>query len=125
VKVGDTIWQFDANRRVYTKVPGKPFGGVLIRKAQWVPRTITGETSRSWIVAAHAHDRHPAKVPKTGPHRDWAFTQREVDLDVFRYETRGELSSRMNLWNMDDEVYVKVAKLLGIQIPPELEDPTA
>lgn len=123
MKVGDTIWRLDCNRRVYTKDPRKPFGGELIRREQWVPTTISGETARSWLVARWAHDQKPIKIPKKGPRHGWAFTPREVELDVFIVGLRGDIHHRFqNTVNQDQETALKIARLLGFEIPPELEE---
>lgn len=58
IKVGSPVWIFDQNRRVYRKNnKGISIGGPIWRE-HWGRRTVTGETSRSWIV-----DR--IKIPKT------------------------------------------------------------
>lgn len=125
MKVGDTIWMFDPNRRAYTREPGQVYGGKLIRREQWVPRTIAGETSRSWLVERWAHDTKPRKVPKNGPHPGWAFTQREVELDVFIEDLRGDLHHRFQcVVSQDRETALKIARLLGFEIPAILEEPS-
>jgi len=45
--VGETIWRFDENHRVYDK-PG--IGGRIVYKEHFVPEKITGETAQSWLV---------------------------------------------------------------------------
>ena len=49
MKVGDKVWIFDTNRRVYPKVNGRVTGGPIYAE-HFVQAEITGETSKSWIV---------------------------------------------------------------------------
>lgn len=83
LKVGDTIWRFDHNHRVYRPLkPGEPpyaSRGAPIYREYWVPTKITGETRVSWETCY-------GKVPKNGKDRrrkGWCFTQEEVDHDVW------------------------------------------
>jgi len=47
LKVGDTVWVFDINRRVYD---GNGLGAKIIYREHFRPVHIIGETSRSWIL---------------------------------------------------------------------------
>lgn len=82
LKVGDTIWKFDQNRRVYPKAaPGRiwPDGGPIWRE-HWRQVEITGETRVSWLTGW-------GKCPKKG--RDvgvWAFTQLEIDEQTYVHD---------------------------------------
>ena len=57
LRVGDILWSFDSNRRVYSK-PGFGGGGPIYRK-HYQQETIVGETSLSWLVG-----EPPTKVNK-------------------------------------------------------------
>lgn len=48
LKVGDTIYKFDTNRRVYNKADG--IGGQVIFREHFTPHQIMDETKLSWIV---------------------------------------------------------------------------
>ena len=92
LKVGGTIWQFDLNRRIYKpKQPGEKhsYGGPIYAE-HWRPVEIKSETSRSWVTIH-------GKAPKTGPHGGWAFTQNELDDDVWIHDNRHRLSSAVML----------------------------
>jgi hypothetical protein len=70
VKVGDTVWFFDINSRVYTNAQSAP-----IWRKHWRKATIVSETTRSWVT-----DRLPTKLPKKGPWpRGWVATEAEID----------------------------------------------
>lgn len=87
VKVGSKIWHFDPNRRVYPPAPkGKLWasGGPIYRE-HWHEVEITGETSRSWLTAY-------GKVPKSGEHRGFAFTIKEVEDDCWLQAHRYQIS---------------------------------
>lgn len=63
-KIGDTVYTFDVNRRVYARdEQGKPHGGPIYRE-HWRPWLIVGEEKRSWIVA-YPDGTYPRKVSKT------------------------------------------------------------
>ena len=121
MKVGDPIWLFNVNRRVYTREPGRPYGGGLIYREHWEVRKITGETSRSWLVARWERDTKPTKVPKKGLHPGWAFTQQEVDLDCWLHEHRVKILREAE--RASDLVLIKVARVLGYPDLPDVEEP--
>jgi hypothetical protein len=66
--VGSKVWIFDLNNRVYAdKKIAKGqlwYSGAPIWREHWVPKVITGETSRSWLVSSHEGDRLPTKLSK-------------------------------------------------------------
>lgn len=64
MKVGDKVWLFSSNRRVYIK-DGKHQGSPVYSE-HFFDRTITGETSRSWIV----DDRKYSKKNPNGLYTD-------------------------------------------------------
>ena len=83
LKVGDTIWRFNINRRVYApKKPGEIYsrGGPIYRE-HWEPVKIDGETSRSWVTRF-------GKAPKKGDRHGWAFSLDEVDASCWAKEHR-------------------------------------
>ena len=91
-KVGGTIWRFDENRRIYKpKQPGEKYSyGGPIYGEHWRPVEVKSETSRSWVTIN-------GKAPKKGPHGGWAFTQSEVDDDVWIHDNRNRLSAAVTL----------------------------
>lgn len=94
MKVGDKIWRFDDNRRVYPKAPpGKlwPRGGPIYRE-HWYEVEITGETSRSWVVGKGYGE---CKVPKKGVHHGFAFTKQELDDACYVHEHAHKLGDEV------------------------------
>lgn len=55
MKIGDKIWLFDANRRIYKKGEQSPIFSEHFYKV-----TIDGETSRSWLIG---RDKFSKKDP--------------------------------------------------------------
>lgn len=72
--IGSTIWIFDRTRRVYPEP---------LYREHWRPVTIEGETSRSWVTSWYGK-----KVPKRGPRQGIAFTEAEVEADVWVHDHR-------------------------------------
>lgn len=60
INIGDEFWVFDGNRRRYTKSRSRPDF-----EHHFIKVKITGETSRSWIVAENGN--YGFKAPKSYP----------------------------------------------------------
>lgn len=99
LKVGDTIWHFSTNYRTYVKGQSGP-----VYREHWQPRTIIGETARSWIVSQ-------SKVPKKGPHPGWAFTEQEIDDDCWQHDHRWRIREKID--RCDIHALRKIAELIG------------
>lgn len=71
--IGQTVWRFDINRRVYKDpVTGEESRGPIWRY-HWEPDVIVGETRVSWVT------KYGWKLPKKGAHpRQWAFSEQEI-----------------------------------------------
>lgn len=103
MKIGDTIWIFDTNCRVYVSADGRSSGSPIYRK-YWHETKITGESARSWITAY-------GKVPKRGPHPKWAFTAAEVDDDCWMRDHRYKITRMVE--SCDLPALRKVAEIVG------------
>jgi len=77
MKVGDTIWEFDVNRRKYAKgISARP-----IWKEHWRPCKIVGETTRSWLIGP---EWNLQKVPKTNPNpRKWMMSKKSLEQAAY------------------------------------------
>lgn len=111
LKVGDTVWVFDQNRRIYPK----DRQGGPIWSEHWRPEKITGETSRSWIIGNHAWTQK--KLPKKGaaPFRV-AYSQEEIDKAAWVHDNRYRLSHEIDRCE-DYDTLKKVAELVGYRLP--------
>lgn len=56
MKIGDKVWLFDWNRRVYDKNE-KGLSGEPIYEKHFYEAEITGETSRSWIINGERYSK--------------------------------------------------------------------
>lgn len=92
IAVGDPIWYFDINNRVYRKDAGHSHDSGPIYREHWVKRIIVGETSRSWLIGYDHGLRVLNKVPKKGPHPGWAFSIEEIEDDCWIHEHRYKMS---------------------------------
>lgn len=77
LKIGDTIWFFNQNRRKYNDAQSGS-----IWRYHWEPQKITGETSRSWLT------NRRRKAPKCGAPGTWAFSEAEIDDQEWRHAHR-------------------------------------
>ena len=116
-KVGDYVWVFDQNRRIYERGPdGRALGPPLFRE-HFRPVQIVGETAKSWILAGGD------KVPRSGGdvrhHKNGRYpaipvymTRGAVDAAVFRHDHKYKIS--MAVEKCDDiDVLRQVAALVG------------
>lgn len=109
MKIGDIIWVFDENRRVYNKAG---IGGPIWRK-HWQEFEVVGETSRSWVVGPNWAT---SKVPKNrkyhGSHPWFAFSEEELDEICWYHQNRYEII-RFIERSLDYKKLIEVAKFVG------------
>jgi hypothetical protein len=110
--VGATVYKFDENARVYARdKEGRRFGNPL-RRPSWVPKTIVGQTSRSWIVGEHEWEKE--KLPKKGPRKHgWAYSLKEVEDDVWLSHNRYKLKEAVGRATVDQ--LREVARIIGYE----------
>ena len=83
-KVGDEVYLFDQNRRVYTRADKgcKWSGSKVIFREHFVKYKIVGETSRSWLIGVEWRpDKYPKNRKNDNP-KWWGgrfYTAEEVD----------------------------------------------
>jgi hypothetical protein len=113
IGVGSTVWVFDYNHRVYTKAPdGSVYGGRVIWREHWRPKTITGETSRSWIVQEHPWTP-TIKIPKKDPPTHiYAFSEDEVIQRAWVNDHAHKIAEIINR-RIDYSTLRKVAEVIG------------
>ncbi len=109
------VWLFDENRRVYGEDHSAP-----IWREHWVKREITGETSRSWIVAIAGQER---KIPKKGDHRGVAWSEAEVNRKAWIKDHRHRITRAIEHLSTDD--LIAVARLIGYKPAPPMETEVA
>lgn len=117
-KIGDTVYQFDVNRRVYKKdAAGHSTGGPIYRE-HFRPYVIVGEDKRSWILdtpeRSWAGEPFPGKVAKAK-----VLTADEMDADCWRHDHRYQLSQAISRCN-DVAILKQIAALVGYGQPPTI-----
>jgi hypothetical protein len=101
VKVGDTVFEFDENRRVYRKGESGP----PIWREHWRPVVITGETSKSWLYGWCGKQ----KIPKSGSGK-FCFSVAELDEREWAHENRYRLARAVE--NADAATLRKIAAIV-------------
>lgn len=119
MKVGDTVWLFDENRRVYA--PRKEGQGLSsgppIFREHFVPHEIVGETIRTWLVGKGTLEN---VRKKDLTYRHWnggrvrIFTsEQEVDDACYVHDTRHKIGRAVE--RCRDAVLLKqIAALVGV-----------
>jgi hypothetical protein len=88
LKVGDVLWRFDQNCRVYpTDAAGKTIPGGPIYSRHFRPVVIIGETRGTWLVGDHGRWKVNKKTLRTAKDADgWhvqMFTKEQMDDMVY------------------------------------------
>lgn len=91
LKIGDTLWHFDGNRREYRK--GDKFGGSgPIYSKHFAPYRIVGETERSWLVGEHGKVKVNKKTLESAVQYSLAargyFTESAMQDDIWSHAHR-------------------------------------
>lgn len=102
-KVGDTVWLFDLNSRVY--VPGR---SAPVYRGHFVPHEIVGETSKSWIVGFGEK-----KFPKKNP--EGMYTAEGVDDQCWAQDYRIKIIDHVRRCSPDQ--LREIAKIVGFVAP--------
>ena len=97
LKVGDYIWLYNVNHRVY----GKEGGGPIYRES-WIKTKIDGETSRSFLAGHH-------KLPKKG---NYITSEEELDREVFVNDNAYKIAEEVR-YCRDYEKLVTIKNLLS------------
>lgn len=106
MKVGDTIWFFDQNRRVYAPGTTSP----PIWRAHWAPIKVIGETSKSWLIG---YEHRPTKLPKSQTTwTGYALSEEEIDKAEWVYKNRFVIEKKVGYLNDYDKLK-QVAEIIG------------
>lgn len=82
MKKPEFIWIFNCNRRVYSGKPGSRSSPIW--REHWEKFSVTGETTRSWIVSRFDDHKVPKKPPKNkwdarNYHSKYCFSEQDLD----------------------------------------------
>ncbi len=94
IKIGDTLYRFDENRRVYERGPDgrTSINSKLIYRGHFAPITVIGETSRSWICG---NEYFQIKRPKSGRGNSLIFTEDEMEQRIYIKENAHKIVWRV------------------------------
>lgn len=114
VKIGDTLYRFDQNRRRYRAGPDGRSSGPPIYSEHFEPLVITGETKQSWLCREGYGD---AKVNKKtlresngGFAYSW-FTKAQMEDNIWRHEHRHRIREMLD--RADAATLRRVAEAIG------------
>lgn len=101
LKIGDTIWEFDINRRIYPQGRKMLGGGPPLYSEHFISATITGETAQSWLIESSGRTRKVNKktmLQANGIYTpiSWHTTESMGD-DIWIHENRHVLSSKVGV----------------------------
>jgi hypothetical protein len=113
--IGDPIWMFDINHRVYRRdKDGRAYGGPIWRE-HWRKYLIIGENRVSWLVGYDHSSRVIEKCPKKNHNpQKWAFSEQEIDNAAWVHEHRYPIAEAVRGCS-DHAVLKQVAALVGWQ----------
>lgn len=103
LKVGDKVWRFDQNRRVYDGTGS--FGGKVIYAEHFYQDVITGETSRSWIVGKYGYRVNKKTL-------EGIYTDEQKANDIWMHNNRYKIASIVDRCN-DVEKMRQIAQIVG------------
>lgn len=105
------VWIFDENRRIYLDARGnKTQSPAFVH--HWVKRTITSETSRSWVVNFYGEEH---KIPKKDPPKwKYLFSEQELAEVVFIHDNALKIAEKVRGLK-DYKILKQIADLVGIE----------
>lgn len=110
--IGQTVYVFDINRRVYRKKDGLGSGGPIWRE-HYRPDVVVSETSRSWVTKCMV------KIPKKGRDpQSVAFSKDEIDAMEWVHEHRYKIVRLLEQCH-DPEKIRNIAAILDFNAAPQ------
>lgn len=108
--IGQTVYIFDINRRVYPKDDkGRSISGGPIWREHWRPEKIESETSRSWVT------EFGNRIPKKNPDpRCVTFSKAEIEEMAWVHEYRYRIVRCLEVCQEPEKVK-QVAAILGFK----------
>lgn len=101
------IWVKDENNRVYHDRNGVKQRYPIYREF-WQPQEVVSETKQNWVLSS---GREVSKSPEKRPRTIYAFTEQEVEDDVWVNSHRHKLIRELE--RADASTLKKVAELIG------------
>jgi hypothetical protein len=104
--VGDTVWIFDENRRVYNKERSEYSFNAPIWREHWRPEEIVSETTRSWIT------KWGTKISKKDPGVLVIFSEEELDNRSWINDNKYEIVDKIRYGNLDYDTLKAIDDLI-------------
>lgn len=111
MKVGDIVYIFDHNHRVYPE--DRSLGSGPIYREHFVKRQIVGETTRSWLVSFEGSKPDSRCVTKHAKKelRNGLYTLEQIDEEVYMHENRYHIAQAVH--HVDYATLKKIAELIN------------
>lgn len=116
MKVGDTLYRFDVNRRVYRKAENGRSTGSPIYSEHFEPRTIGGETKLSWLITdGYGIVKVNKKTMRQASNNGWGgwqwFTAEAMEDNIWLADHRHNIRNMLD--NASASQLRQVAEILG------------
>jgi hypothetical protein len=112
IKVGDTIYQFDVNRRRYE---GSGLSAKIIYKEHFTSSVITGETKQSWLVKEYGRETRVNKAAMQSSNGRYSpsqwYTEEGMKDNIWWHDNYYKLESVLRGCSV--EQLKKIAELIG------------
>jgi hypothetical protein len=128
LKIGDSVWIFQPEHRVYQQDEnGRSFGAPIWRE-HWREHFVIGETSRSWLIGWRKYSApgmYVLKLPKSSSDRiscaggrsaTVAFSQAEIDEREWVHDHCHYIANQVKY--LDYATLRKIAELIGYEEKP-------
>lgn len=117
-KIGDPIWIFDDNQRVYSKPDGSKTNAPIWH-GHWKRRVITAETSRSWLLDGSENAKKSSRVRVEKNHQKTftspCFSREEIDQRFSALLTASKVRDAI-FRNADPNMILRLAGMLGVTV---------
>lgn len=114
MKIGDTLYYFNVNRRKYRKPePGRQYGTIIYAE-HFEPMEIVGENKVSWLM------KYGHKAPKKDPESKGYYTAQGMADNIWAHDHRHKLRDLLDRASPTE--LREVAKVLGYNADEQLTE---
>ncbi len=117
LKIGDTLFRFDGNRRVYRRPGTYHGGGAPVYREHFEPLKVIGENKVSWLLErgwkASKKDLKSAASMAYGGRG--FFTAEQMEDDIWMHDHRHSIRALFD--RASPEQLKKIAEILGFEPP--------
>jgi hypothetical protein len=116
LKVGDTLFNFDGNRRVYASSNGYG-GGPPIYEKHFKAVTIESETTKSWVMSPSGAKVNKKTLESSMHYADRGyFTKSAMEADIWSNEHRHKITREVGNASVDH--LKEIARIIGYRVTP-------